>query len=88
VIFYGGIFLCLLRLKLALHSSSTHHHVRVAPLSTVFLPLVEGSLLVCTCLVSGWQMWAFMRFLDDEGDTTTDFRGFPISHEKQTVKCR
>jgi hypothetical protein len=59
------------------------------PLSAVFLPLVEGSLLVCTCLVSGWQkLWAFMHFLDDEDDTIPDFRGFSVSHEKQIVNCR
>jgi hypothetical protein len=61
----------------------------VAPLSTVFLPLAERSLLVCTCLLSGWhKLWAFTRFLEDEDDTTPDFRGFSISHEKQTVNCR
>jgi hypothetical protein len=61
----------------------------MAPLSTVSLPLVEGSLLVCTCLVSGWhKLWAFMRFLDDEHDTTPDFRVFSISQEKQIVNCR
>jgi hypothetical protein len=55
----------------------------------VFLPLAEGSLLVCTCLVSGWhKLWVFMHFLDDEDDTTPDFRGFSISHEKQIVNCR
>jgi hypothetical protein len=37
--FYGSIFLHLSCLKLAQRGSSTHHHVRVAPLSTVFLPL-------------------------------------------------
>jgi hypothetical protein len=63
--------------------SLIHHHVQVAPLSTVFLLLVEGSLLVCTCLVSEWhKLWTFIRFLDDEDDSTPDFRGFPISHEK------
>jgi hypothetical protein len=55
----------------------------VAPMSTVFLPLVEGSLLVCTCVVSGWhKLWALTRFLDVEDDTNPDFRGFSISHEK------
>jgi hypothetical protein len=43
------------RLKLVLHISSTHYHVRVVPLSTVFLALVEGSLFVCACLVSAWS---------------------------------
>jgi hypothetical protein len=52
----------------------------------VFLPAEEGSLLVCTCLVSGWhKLWAFTRFLDNEDDTTLNFRGFSISHEKQIV---
>jgi hypothetical protein len=124
----------------------THHHVRVVPLPTVFLPLyrlirikavgaerdiffpnvcftlevtnslkligsrgdsrcaevskthppsfmpvslVEGSLLLCTCLVSGWhKLWAFTRFFDNEDDTTPDFRCFSISHQKQIVNCR
>jgi hypothetical protein len=75
-------------LKLVLHGFSTNHHVRVALLLMV-LPLVEGSLLVCTCVVSAWHnLWVFTHFLDDEADTTPDFRGFFISHEKQIVNCR
>jgi hypothetical protein len=63
--------------------------MRVAPLSTVFLPLVEGSLRICTCLVNGWhKLWDFTHFLDDEDDTTPDFRDFSISHGKQIVYCR
>jgi hypothetical protein len=50
----------------------------------VSFSLVEGSLLVCTCSVSGWhKLWAFTHFLDDEDDTTPDFRDFYISHEKK-----
>jgi hypothetical protein len=88
VIFYGGIFQRLSCLKLLLCGSSTHHHVQVAPLSMV-LPLVEVSLLVCSCLVSGWhKLWAFTHFLDNEDYTTPDIRGFPISHEKQIMNYR
>jgi hypothetical protein len=55
----------------------------VAPLSTVFLPPVEGSLLVCTCLVSSWhKLLAFTHFLDDEYDTTQECRGFSVSNKK------
>jgi hypothetical protein len=54
--------------------------------TVVFLPLVEDSLLVCTCLISGWhKLWAFMHFLDSEDDTTPHFREFSISREKQIV---
>jgi hypothetical protein len=50
---------------------------------------IEGSLLVCTCLASGWHnLRAFMCFLADEDDTTPDFKGFSISHEKQVVNHR
>jgi hypothetical protein len=50
------------------------------------LPVVEGCLLVCTCLVSGCHnLWAFTSFLDNEDDTTPHFRGFSISYEKQIV---
>jgi hypothetical protein len=28
---------------------------------------------------------SFYMFFDDEGDTTQDFRSFPVSHEKQIV---
>jgi hypothetical protein len=36
---------------------------------------VEGSLLVCSCLVSEWhKLWAFTGFLDgDDDDTTSNF---------------
>jgi hypothetical protein len=52
-------------------------------LSFVLVSLVEGSLLVCTCLVSGChKLWTLARFLDGEDDTTPDFRGFSVSHEK------
>jgi hypothetical protein len=59
------------------------------PLSVVSLLLVEGSLLVSTCLVGGWcKLWAFTRFLDDEVYTTPNFRAFSISYEKQIVNRR
>lgn len=48
--FLVGIFLCLLCLKLSL-CSSIRFHVLVVPLLIVFVLLVEGSLLVCNCLV-------------------------------------
>jgi hypothetical protein len=45
-------------------------------------------LAFCTCLVSGWhKLWAFTLFLDDEDDTTPDFRGFSISRDKKIVNC-
>jgi hypothetical protein len=31
---------------------------------------------------------AFARFLDNQDDTTPDFRGFSISYEKQIENCR
>jgi hypothetical protein len=37
--------------------------------------LVEGSLPVCSCSVSGCQVVGFYVFLDNE-DTTTDSMGF------------
>lgn len=51
-------------------------HMQVAPLSTIFSLLVEGSLLSCSCLVSGQhKLRAFMCFIDDEVESTPDFRG-------------
>jgi hypothetical protein len=86
VTFYSGIFLRLSCLKLVLRSSSIHHHVD--GLLTASRRQL-ASLLACTYFVSGWhKLWALMRFLDNEDDTTPDFRGFYISHEKQIVNCR
>jgi hypothetical protein len=43
---------------------------------------VDGSLLVCTCLVTGWQkLWAFTLFLDND-DTIPDFRDFFVMKNK------
>jgi hypothetical protein len=81
---YGGIFLCLSCLELVFCGSLTHHHGWMVSLLTVFLLLVDSSLL--SPWIAGHGLLHIV--LQDEDNIAQDFWDFSISHEKQIMNYK